>query len=200
MTRNRVKYIGGLLGVALVLTVVALVATGGSSSSAEGGTQQINHSASSAAAAGPDPVAEGNGEENAAEVATAVYPNGHDSDELSISGAHPVKPCLLVTRSQAREILGGKVKMAERLQGPTCVYSANGREVSMIVEDVSMKALVAGARKSQNVTAAGHHGYCLQYETSSVVFAVGGGRVLQVTGACQAGVRFATLAIPNVYY
>jgi hypothetical protein len=198
MKRNRLKYIAGLLGVAAVLIIVALVATGGSDSSAEGGTKANGHSVSNAP--GPDPVAQGNGEGSAAEVATAVYPNGHDTDELSVSGAHAVKPCLLVTRSQAREILGGKVKMAERLQGPTCVYSSGGREVSMIVENVPLKALVSGARKSQKVTAAGHSGYCLQYETSSVVFAVGGGRVLQVSGACQAGVRFATLAIPNVYY
>jgi hypothetical protein len=198
MKRNRLKYISGLLAIAAALIVVALVATGGGSS-AEGGTRAIDDSASNAAA-GPDPVAQGNGEGSAAEVATAVYPNGHDTDELSVSGAHAVKPCLLVTRSQAREILGGPVKMAERLQGPTCVYSSGGREVSMIVEDVPLKALVSGARKSRKVTAAGHSGYCLQYETSSVVFAVGGGRVLQVTGACQAGVRFAMLAIPNVYY
>jgi hypothetical protein len=197
MKRNRLKYIGGLLAIAAALIVVALVATGGGSS-AQGGTKAIDDSASNAA--GPDPVAQGNGEGSAAEVATAVYPNGHDTDELSVSGAHAVKPCLLVTRSQAREILGGTVKMAERLQGPTCVYSSGGREVSMIVEDVPLKALVSGARKSHKVTAVGHSGYCLQYETSSVVFAVGGGRVLQVTGACQAGVRFAVLAIPNVYY
>jgi hypothetical protein len=197
---KRTKYIGGLLGVAAVLIVVALVATGGSGSSAEGGTKLINRSASSAAKAGPDPVAEGNGEGSAAEVATAVYPNGHDTDELAVSGAHEVKPCLLVKRSQASKILGGRVKMAERIQGPTCVYSANGLEISTIVESVPLKSLVSSARKATNVTAAGHHGYCLKYETTSVIFAVGGGRVLQVSGPCQAGVQFAAIAIPNVYY
>jgi hypothetical protein len=136
--------------------------------------------------------------EGVTEIATAQFPNGHDTDEVSVTGRKPIKPCSLVTSKQANAILGGNVKMSEHLQGPTCVYSGSGRQISLVVEEVPLKPLVNGARNAHQLTVQGQKAWCLHYEMSSVVTSVGKGRVLQITGPCQAGVRFAAAAIPRV--
>lgn len=136
--------------------------------------------------------------EGVTEITTAQFPNGHDTDEVSVTGRKPIKPCSLVTAKQANSILGGHVKKSEHLQGPTCVFSGSGRQVSLVVEEVPLKQLVNGARNAHPLTIKGQKAWCLHYEMSSVVTSVGKGRVLQVTGPCQAGVRFAAFAIPRV--
>jgi hypothetical protein len=132
------------------------------------------------------------------EIVTATFPSGHDTDEVSVTGAKPVKPCALVTKGEAEGILGKGVRVSEELQGPTCVYSGSGRQVALVVEMGSVKQLREGARSSSPVAIGGHSGYCLRYETTSVVVAAGSGRVLQVTGPCAAGVRFAAAALKRL--
>ncbi len=134
----------------------------------------------------------------ATEIKTGEFPNGADTDEVSVSGTKPVKPCRLVRASEANRILGGNVHKQEHLQGPTCVFTGSGRQISMVVMEASLQPLVAGARTSQALKIAGHKAYCLRYEASSVVAAVSHGRVLQVTGPCPAGVRFAAAALPRI--
>jgi hypothetical protein len=129
------------------------------------------------------------------EVATGQYPNGHDTDEESLSGAKPIKPCSLVSEAQANHILGGGVATSEHLQGPTCVFKGSGREVTVVLMEAPLKPLVAGARTAQKLTLNGRPAWCLRYETTSVVADVGGGQVLQVTGACPAAARFADAAL-----
>jgi hypothetical protein len=70
--------------------------------------------------------------------------------------------------------------------------------VTLVVEQASIKALREGARKATPVTIAGKTGYCVRYESTSVIVAAGGRRVLQVTGPCAAGVRFAAAALPKI--
>jgi hypothetical protein len=182
--------------VGALLAVLLLSGCGGS------GPDEATADGSSAAKGGSDQIVKGNDEvttdEGVAEIQSARFPNGHDTDEVSVTGSKPIKPCSLVTVKQAKKILGGKVKVSERLQGPTCVYTGSGREVSLVLEERPLKPLVDGARKSQKLSVAGRTAYCIRYETTSVVAAVGKGRVLQVAGPCQAGVRFAALAIPKV--
>jgi hypothetical protein len=129
------------------------------------------------------------------EIATASFPSGHDTDEVSVTGAKPVKPCALVTKREAEAILGAGVKVSERLQGPTCVYSGSGREVTVVVMKGSLKQLREGARTATAVAVGDRSGYCLRYGSTSVVVGAGSGRVLQVTGPCAAGVRFAAAAL-----
>lgn len=129
------------------------------------------------------------------EVATGQYPNGHDTDEESVSGAKPIKPCSLVSEAQADHILGGGVAISEHLQGPTCVFKGSGREVTVVLMEAPVKPLVAGARKAQKLTLDGRPAWCLRYETTSVVADVGDGRILQVTGACPAAASFAEAAL-----
>lgn len=170
----RIRHIS-LLALAAIVAALALSACGGGSSSG-----------------GSDAVAESGSE---AEVVEAAFPSGHDTDEISVTGAKAVKPCALVPKKKAEAILGSNVKVTERPQGPTCVYMGSGREIDLVVEKTSLSALKKEAKKVEPVTIDGHQGYCLTYQSTSVVVGVSGGRVLQVTGPCQAGVRFASIAL-----
>ncbi len=129
------------------------------------------------------------------ETTRATFPTGTDNDEISPTGATPIKPCQLVSKAQAAGILGKGVTVSEKVQGPTCVYVAAGREVTMVVAETPIKALREGARKAKKLQIAGRTGWCLTYETTSVVVPYDGRRTLQVTGPCQAGVRFAAIAL-----
>jgi hypothetical protein len=132
------------------------------------------------------------------EIVAATYPTGRDTDEVSASGAKPIEPCRLVSKREAEGILGKGVGVSEKPQGPTCVYSASGRHISLVVEKVPLKALREGARSGEPVTVAGRSGWCLRYEATAVAIAVGEGRVLNVSGPCAAGVRFAAIALPRI--
>jgi hypothetical protein len=129
------------------------------------------------------------------EIATGQYPNGHDTDEESLSGRKTIKPCSLVSEKQANRILGGHVKISEHPQGPTCVYKGSGREVSLVLMEAPLKPLIAGARTAKKLTIDGHPAWCLRYESTMVVTSVGEGRVLQISGACPAAARFAEAAL-----
>jgi hypothetical protein len=144
----------------------------------------------------------GSGETESTGVTTidvAKFPNGKDNDEISPTGAKPVKPCRLVTKSEASGILGGKVRVSERPQGPTCVYTGSGREITLAVAETPLRALREGARHVSKLTIAGHTGYCLRYQATSIVVAVPSHRVLQINGPCAAGARFAAFALPRLY-
>jgi hypothetical protein len=132
-------------------------------------------------------------------IAVAKFPNGRDNDEISPTGAKPVKPCGLVHKSEAAGILGGKVRVSERPQGPTCVYTGSGREITLTVAETPLSSLREGARRVSKLTIAGHTGYCLKYQVTSVVVAVPSHRVLQINGPCAAGARFAGFALPRLY-
>jgi Protein of unknown function (DUF3558) len=167
-----------LLALAAIVAALALSACGGSSTNA-----------------GNDAVTESGSE---AEVVEASFPSGHDTDEVSVTGAKPVKPCALVPKKKAESILGPNVQVSERPQGPTCVYMGSGREIDLVVEKTSLSSLKNEAKKVEPVTIDGRQGYCLTYQSTSVVVGVSGGRVLQVTGPCQAGVRFASIALKRL--
>jgi hypothetical protein len=174
-----------LLGVALLaaaIVVVVLAAAGGS-----------DEGSSTAKAEG---VVTDSG--NTTEIVSATFPTGRDTDEVSVSGSEPIAPCTLVSKKPAAGILGKGVKKSERPLGPTCVFVGSGREIDLVVEKVSLKKVKDGARSATPVTINGRRGWCLSYEKTSVVIGVGQGRILQVTGPCQAGVRFAEIALPKI--
>ena len=180
MKKNRLLSLA-LLAAAAIVAALALSACG------SGGD--------SATAAGPDAVTVNH---ESTEITSAAFPGGHDTDEVSVTGYKPTPPCELVSKKQAEKILGAGVTVAERPQGPTCVYSGSGREVDLVVSKTSIGALKKGARKVEPVTVSGHQGYCLKYQTTSFVVALGSGNVLQATGACQAGASFAAIALKRL--
>jgi hypothetical protein len=211
--RNQVVF----LALLLLAAAVAVGCGGGGSSSSSGATATASGSGgssgsssstkftttSSGSEAEPveadvqteDPVSEG-------AAAVSIEPRKispmQDNDEIQPTGAKPVAPCKLVTRQEASAILGKGTTASERPQGPTCVYSNAGRTVTLVVEDNSVKQLVAGARKSTKVTVAGKTGYCIKYQSTAVIVGISGGRVLRADGPCQAGVRFVSKALHRV--
>jgi hypothetical protein len=192
------KLRGRILAAGLVaagLTTGLLAGCGGGSGSATGTEASATVEGSAKIVTSNDKVTDNEG---ATEISTGQFPNGNDTDEESVSGTKPIKPCALVTRKEAKAILGGTVKMEEHPQGPTCVYTSSGREITMAVMELPLKPLVSGARKSTPLTIRGHQAYCIRYETTSVVTGVGHGKILQVTGPCQADVRFVSAALPRI--
>jgi hypothetical protein len=174
------------LGAAAMAAALAIAGCGGSSDDGGSTAATVN---------GHDPVTKSNG---STEIVTAGYPSGRDTDEVSVTGAKPIKACWLVPKAQADAILGGGVKVTERPLGPTCVYVGSGREIDLTVEPGSVKELKKGAKHVETATVNDRAGYCLTYQSTSVVLDVGSGEVLRVTGPCQAGVRFAAVALPRV--
>jgi hypothetical protein len=130
----------------------------------------------------------------------ARYPTGPANDETGGTGAAPVKPCDLVSRGSAGAILGGAVEVSEGRQGPTCIYRVRGseRELTLVVESTSLTSLRRHARRASRVQPAGHPGWCLRYESTSVAVPLAGGRVLHVTGPCVTAARFAAEALPRL--
>jgi hypothetical protein len=167
-----------ILALAAIVAALALSACGGGSSAGDGNA--VTESGSEA------------------EVVEASFPSGHDTDEVSVTGAKAVKPCALVPKKQAEGILGPGVKVSERPQGPTCVYMGSGREIDLVIEKTSLNSLKNEAKKVEPVTINGRQGFCLTFQSTTVVVGIGGGRVLQVTGPCQAGVRFASIALKRL--
>lgn len=182
-TDNKIRpWQPALLVLAAFLAALALSACGAASET-------------DAAKSGTDAISQESSESGIVE---ASFPTGHETDEVNVSGAKPIKPCALVPKKKAESILGSNVQVSERPQGPTCVYTGSGREIDLVVEKVSLSALKSEAKKVEPLTINGRPAYCLTFQSTSVVAAVGGGRVLQVTGPCQAGVRFAAIALKRL--
>jgi hypothetical protein len=169
----------------------AAAAGGGSSSSPSSGGE----SSAETAVKAEDPVSEG---EEGTTIESAREPLTADNDEIQPTGAKVIKPCTLVTRPEAEVILGKHVTSAERPQGPTCVYSASGRTVTLAVEVNSVNQLRKAARRASKVNVNGRTGWCITYQATAVIIGVSGGRVLRADGPCQAGVRFVAKALPRV--
>jgi len=187
---RKMKTLRLLVALALAAVAVLVVAGCGGSGPDDATGQEVSATSSDQIVKSRDAVTK---TEN--EIVTGQYPNGHDTDEESASGTKPVKPCTLVTEAQANRILGGHVKVSEHLQGPTCAFSGSGRSVTLVLMEAPLAPLVAGARSAQPLTIDGRRAWCVRYETTSIVTAVRGGKVLQVTGACPAAARFADAAL-----
>ena len=160
------------------------------STSTSGGGEAVE-----AAVAAEDPVSEGPA---AVHIDRRDIPLLKDNDEISPTGAKPIKPCKLVTRPEATAILGKGTTSAEHPQGPTCVYSNAGRTVTLTVEVNSVKTLKGSARKATKVELDGRTGWCIKYQTTAVIVGISGGRVLRADGPCQAGVRFVSKALHRI--
>jgi hypothetical protein len=130
----------------------------------------------------------------------AQFPEGEDNDEVSPTGAGPVKPCSFVPRDEASAILGAPVQATTEEQGPTCIYEAPGSQqmMTLVVERISLPSLRNHARAATRVAVAGRVGWCLRYQSTSLVVSLPEGNVLNVTGPCDAATRFAARAIPRI--
>jgi hypothetical protein len=174
----------------VAVAVVFLAACGGSGSSA------TSETASKAVVVGSaDRVSD-----STSAPSRARFPDGEENDEVSPTGAGPVKPCSFVSAEEASAIVGVPVKASTGAQGPTCIYEAPGtkRLITLVVERVSLASLRNHASAATRVAAAGRDGWCLRYASTSVVVPLAEGNVLNVTGPCGIATRFAARAIPRI--
>jgi hypothetical protein len=110
-------------------------------------------------------------------------------------------PCNLVTKSQARAIVGAPVRdPLEAPQGPTCIYrTTKGKGfVTVAVQSLSFKKLKPRLRQSRRVTVSRRTAYCGQYGQAMLYVPLSGGRVLSVAGPCPVARRFAAAAVQRV--
>jgi hypothetical protein len=130
----------------------------------------------------------------------ARFPSGKDNDEISPTGAAPVKPCNLVSKAEASAILGTAVQVTTGPQGPTCIYERLGSTevMTLAVERTSLPSLRNHAKTASRVTVAGWDAWCLRYGSTSVAVPLAEGNVLRVTGPCKTATRFAARALSSV--
>lgn len=110
-------------------------------------------------------------------------------------------PCNLVTKQQARAIIGAPMREpVEALQGPTCIYrSRDGRSfVSLAVQRVDIKTLKPHLRLRQRVNVSSRTGICGTLGQPVLYVPISHGRVLSVTGHCAVAARFARAAVKQL--
>jgi hypothetical protein len=106
-------------------------------------------------------------------------------------------PCL-VTRAQARAIVGEPVKLPfEAPQGPTCVYRTEKGHglVTVAVQDVGFRKVSANVQQPRKFEIARRTGICGQYGQPTLYVPVSGGRVLTVAAPCTIAKKFAAHAV-----
>jgi hypothetical protein len=110
-------------------------------------------------------------------------------------------PCNLVTRSQARTILGAPIQQPlEAPQGPTCIYrSRDGKSfVTLAVQQSDIGALKGQMRQREKVDVGSRTAYCGNYGQPMLYVPLPGGNVLSVAGHCDVAARFAETALPRL--
>jgi hypothetical protein len=195
-----------------VLTALTLAACGGSESPPTAGSN-AERSQTQSTGTGPSTPAQGAPRRSRKYIvpsrdristgdrpSVARHPSGQENDEVSVSGAGPVKPCQLVSRSEAAGILGGDVRVSVGLQGPTCIYAAqnSNRQVTLVVERIDFAALRRRAAGAPRIRVGRRAGWCLHYGSTSVAVPLAGGRVLDVTGPCPIAARFAARGLDRM--
>jgi hypothetical protein len=126
---------------------------------------------------------------------------GKRVNELKPSGASVLSPCTLVTRSEARAILGRPIaglKKAE--QGPTCIYRQQGskRLVTVALQHARLSAAQQRGKQVVRVNLRGHKAYCLKQGTLMMLVPLRDGQVLNVSAACPIAAQFASKALARL--
>jgi len=122
-------------------------------------------------------------------------------DEFNSTGAKPINPCALVTRSEARAIVGQPIVRAWRApQGPTCIYQVHGAKnfITLAVQESKLKTVRKHAHTLSHRRVRGHMSYCLKLGTTMTVVPLSGGRLLQISASCPIGSRFAAKALTRL--
>jgi hypothetical protein len=110
-------------------------------------------------------------------------------------------PCSLVTRAQARAILGQPVLLpSEAPQGPTCIYrAAKGKGfVSLAVQPASFAKAKRNLQKATKVDLGTRTGVCGKYGQTMLYAPLPQGRMLTVAAECSVAKRFAAQAVRSL--
>jgi hypothetical protein len=107
-------------------------------------------------------------------------------------------PCSLVTRQQARAIVGAPVlEPIEAPQGPTCIYRTRSGDhfVTLAVQPLGLARASRHIKDRQRLDVAGRTAYCGRRGAPVLYASLAPGRVLSVAAPCAIAKRFAARAI-----
>ena len=125
------------------------------------------------------------------------------SDESSATGAKPVDPCTLVSRSEAQAIVHTPVaRPVEAPQGPTCIYEPQGAKnfITLAVESTNFSKVAPQAQLTARVTLkiAGHTAYCGKAGLEMMIVPLTIGKFLAITAPCPVATSFAGAALKRL--
>jgi hypothetical protein len=109
-------------------------------------------------------------------------------------------PCNLVTRAQARAIVGGQVLApVEGPQGPTCIYRTGKRSmVTLAVQTQDFRGLRKHVYRPQSLIVGDRPAYCGTYGQPTLYVSLTKDRVLSIAAPCSVARRFATAAVARL--
>ena len=116
-------------------------------------------------------------------------------------GRSASRPCSLVTRTQARAIVGAPIlEPLEAPQGPTCIYQTrSGRPyITLAVQNVSFTRLRRQIRNTRAISVADRKAYCGTYGRPMLFLPLPDGRVLSIAAPCRMASRFAATAAAHL--
>jgi hypothetical protein len=128
---------------------------------------------------------------------------GMIDDEVNATGAKTVHPCQLVSRAEARGIVGSRIgRPTEALQGPTCLYSQRSakRLITLAVESNHFSKIrpQAQLRDRISLTVHGHAAYCGVASGPTMIVSLAAGRFLSVGAPCPIAASFAAKALAHL--
>jgi hypothetical protein len=118
------------------------------------------------------------------------------------TGVKPLDPCTLVTRAEARAIVGRPIAALHQApQGPTCIYQVHSARnlITMAVQNTSFTAPAQRAKNVTRVTLRGHKAYCVKRGGLVMLVPLSAGHVLNVTAPCPIAASFASKALARLY-
>lgn len=122
-------------------------------------------------------------------------------DGQSQRPAERFSPCTLVTRTQARAIVGEQIPAPlEAPQGPTCIYRGQSGETlaTLAVETADISQLRRRLRGLRRVDVSDRDAFCGRWEQPVLYAPLTGARVLSIAAPCDVARRFAARALQRL--
>lgn len=130
--------------------------------------------------------------------ARVARPKSKASSEVRRTGPLGVDPCGLVSRAQARAIVGGAVSKPQLgLQGPTCIYETprTRQPITVALQQLSLAAATKAARNVIHTDVSGRRAVCMDYGGVKLLVPLTTGSVLVVGAPCPVAQHLAATAL-----
>lgn len=193
-----IRYCGGSRLIGLVL---AAVSAGAVSACGSGDAAKPPPGSPENPLVAEAPSAAGAGSESATSPGRVGFKELVDDQREQPAGRDDDNPCGLVTKAQARTILG--VPLLDPVvapQGPTCIYrDRSGQSFTTIaIQSLSFKSLRPRIRRLERVAVSGRTAYCGTYGRPMLYLPLSRGRVLSIAAQCETATRLARRAAPDL--
>jgi hypothetical protein len=122
-------------------------------------------------------------------------------DRQTSKPARRFSPCNLVTRPEARAIVGEALhEPVEAVQGPTCIYRPRAGKalITLAIQDMSFKAIRRQIADLRQVAVSDRTAYCGTYGQPMLYVPLGGDRLLSVSAECGVARGFAAKALRHL--